>query len=157
MAIGDIVRRVVELARGTFAVKNLELVLDTGTTGASGAPATGGSGPLQVLGDTVFCYSILQNLLKNACEAAPEGSRVDIALQDSDPVTIAIRNTGAVPTDIRTRFFDKYVTAGKEGGTGIGTYSAKLLTEAQGGSIRLDVDDAQNRTEVTLTLPRVVR
>ena len=130
VAIGDIVRRVVELARGTFAVKNLELVLDTGTTGASGAPATGGSGPLQVLGDTVFCYSILQNLLKNACEAAPEGSRVDIALQDSDPVTIAIRNTGAVPTDIRTRFFDKYVTAGKEGGTGIGTYSAKLLTEA---------------------------
>lgn len=157
VAIGDIVRRVVELARGTFAVKNLELVLDTGTTGASGAPATGGSGPLQVLGDTVFCYSILQNLLKNACEAAPEGSRVDIALQNSDPVTIAIRNTGAVPTDIRTRFFDKYVTAGKEGGTGIGTYSAKLLTEAQGGSIRLDVDDAQNRTEVTLTLPRVVR
>ncbi len=52
VAIGDIVRRVVELARGTFAVKNLELVLDTGTTGtsgsadASGAPGIGGSGAL---------------------------------------------------------------------------------------------------------------
>ena len=53
----------------------------------------------------------------------------------------------------RERFFDKYVTFGKDGGTGLGTYSAKLLTEAQGGGIQLAVDDAQNRTEVTVTLP----
>ena len=146
VAIGDIVRRVVELARGTFAVKNLELALDAGPAGAP---------PVQVQGDTVFCYSILHNLLKNACEAAPEGSRVDIGLQDGNPVTIAIRNTGAVPASIRTRFFDKYVTAGKEGGTGLGTYSAKLLTEAQGGGIQLEVDDTQNRTAITVTLPQV--
>jgi two-component system sensor histidine kinase/response regulator len=145
VAIGDIVRRVVELARGTFAVKNLELALD------AGPPAIA---PLQVQGDTVFCYSILQNLLKNACEAAPEGSTVEIGLKGSDPVAISIRNTGAVPVAIRERFFDKYVTSGKEGGTGLGTYSAKLLTEAQGGSIRLEVQDGENRTEVTVLLPR---
>ena len=93
---------------------------------------------------------------ENACEAAPEGSRVDIGLQDGDPVAITIRNTGAVPVAIRTRFFDKYVTAGKDGGTGIGTYSAKLLTEAQGGSIQLAVQDAENRTELTVLLPCAV-
>lgn len=147
VAIGDVVRRVVALARGTFAVKNLELALDTGPAGAP---------PVQVLGDTVFCYSILHNLLKNACEAAPDGSRVEIDLKDGDPVRIAIRNTGAVPAAIRERFFDKYVTAGKDGGTGIGTYSAKLLTEAQGGSIQLAVQDAENRTELTVLLPCAV-
>ena len=110
-----------------------------------------------MLGDTIFCYSILHNLLKNACEAAPDGSRVEIGLQDGDPVTITIGNTGAVPAAIRTRFFDKYVTSGKEGGTGLGTYSAKLLTEAQGGSIGLEVDDAQNRTTITVTLPTAPR
>ena len=187
VAIGDIVRRVVALARGTFAVKNLTLALDTGATNTVGAadtvgtagtagvpataatagasdaadparaPGTGGAGALQVLGDTVFCYSILHNLLKNACEAAPDGSRVEIGLQDGDPVTITIGNTGAVPAAIRTRFFDKYVTSGKEGGTGLGTYSAKLLTEAQGGSIGLDVDGVQNRTTITVTLPAAPR
>jgi len=38
--------------------------------------------------------------------------------------------------------------------TGLGTYSAKFLTEAQGGSIRLDVNDADNSTEITVQLPR---
>lgn len=144
VALGDIVRRVVALAHDTFAVKNLRLVLDGGLADAP---------PIQSRGDTVLCYSILQNLLKNACEAAPEGSQVDISVQDGDPVRLTIRNTGAVPASIRERFFGKYVTAGKEGGTGVGTYSAKLLTEAQGGSIQLAVQDAENRTEVTVSLP----
>jgi two-component system sensor histidine kinase/response regulator len=69
---------------------------------------------------------------------------------------IMFTNTGAVPVEIRERFFEKFVTSGKIDGTGIGTYSAKLLTEAQGGSIKMQASDAYNRTEVTVTLPRLV-
>ena len=67
---------------------------------------------------------------------------------------MVLDNSGAVPAAIRARFFDKFVTQGKDGGTGLGTYSAKLLTEAQHGSISLEVSDADNRTTITVELPR---
>ncbi len=144
--IGDIVRRVITMMRESFAVKRQLWEVDLGPTAGKG---------VQSWGDTVFCYSILQNLLKNACEAAPDGSRIRVQLRDEDPLTICIRNTGAVPEAIREKFFEKFVTAGKAGGTGMGTYSAKLLTEAQGGTIQLEVSDAENSTELTVRLPRI--
>ena len=105
-------------------------------------------------GDATLCYSAFQNLVKNACEAAPQGTKVSIQLLDQTPLRIDIQNVGAVPAAIRERFFDKYVTAGKRGGSGIGTYSARLLVQAQHGDIGLEVSDAQNWTRVSVTLPR---
>ena len=55
---------------------------------------------------------------------------------------------------MRARFFDKFATAGKSGGSGIGTYSARLLTQAQGGDLDMQTWDAEDRTELTLRLPR---
>ena len=68
---------------------------------------------------------------------------------------VIIQNKGAVPADIREHFFDKFVTHGKQGGTGLGTYSARLLAEAQNGSVALEVSDQENSTTITVTLPRV--
>jgi nitrogen-specific signal transduction histidine kinase len=65
-----------------------------------------------------------------------------------------IQNKGVVPTEIRERFFDKFVTHGKRGGTGLGTYSAKMLTEVQNGTISMSVSDKENTTTISLTLPR---
>jgi len=45
-------------------------------------------------------------------------------------------------------------TSGKLGGTGLGTYSARLLTEAQNGSIQLAVSDVDNTTVITVHLPK---
>lgn len=144
--IGDVLLRCVELAKATFSEKQLRLSMETDLQ--PGAPLP------QVLGDSTLCYSILQNILKNACEASPDGGAVVVQLHDNAPLRISIRNTGAVPAAIRERFFDKYVTAGKSGGTGLGTYSARLMTEAQGGTVALEVSDAQDSTRVTITLPR---
>ena len=77
-------------------------------------------------------------------------------LHNQTPLRISIQNSGAVPADIRTHFFEKFVTSGKQGGSGLGTYSAKLLSEAQGGTIALEVSDTANTTTVTVTLPRTV-
>ena len=76
---------------------------------------------------------------------------VNIALEDK--LTICIENTGIVPSRIRERFFEKFATEGKQGGTGLGTYSAKLLIEAQNGSIQMQTDDASNRTRIIIDLP----
>ena len=102
----------------------------------------------------MLCYSLLQNLVKNACEAAPPGTQISVTVHDQDPLQIVVENKGAVPEDIRERFFEKFVTKGKQGGTGLGTYSAKLLAEAQGGQIALDVSDEADTTTITVLLPR---
>jgi sensor histidine kinase regulating citrate/malate metabolism len=74
-------------------------------------------------------------------------------LIDQSPLAIVIENDGAVPVDFRERFFDKHSTSGNARGAGWGAYSAKLLAQAQGGSITLDVSDANNTTSVTVKLP----
>lgn len=145
MRIGELLRRIAEMNRVTFAEKDLSIAVDT--------DVAVGAEPPMALADSTLCYSVFQNLLRNACEAAPQGSRVSVQLQDQNPLRIIISNTGVVPTAIRDRFFDKFVTAGKRG-TGLGTYSAKLLTEAQHGSVGLEVLDDTNTTRVVVELPR---
>lgn len=144
--IGELLRRIAEMNRITFAEKGLSISVDTDV-------AVGAEMPV-VLADATLCYSIFQNLLKNACEAAPSGSKVTVQLLDQTPLRIVISNSGVVPAAIRDRFFDKFVTSGKPAGTGLGTYSAKLLAEAQHGSIELDVSDESHMTQVAVALPR---
>jgi two-component system sensor histidine kinase/response regulator len=144
--IGDILHRIVKISRETFAEKHLTIAVNTDVPVGQEVPLA--------LGDAMFCYSMFQNLVKNACEAAPEKSYVTVTLIDETPLRIVIQNKGAVPVDIRERFFDKFVTSGKQGGTGLGTYSAKLLAVAQSGAISLEVSDRENQTTITVTLPR---
>lgn len=109
---------------------------------------------LGVAGDRLLCNSLFHNLLRNALEAAPPGTTIDIAVGMLDEhACVSIRNRGVAPVAVRERFFDKYVTAGKRGGTGLGTYSARRLVEAQGGTIEAVFNDKADSTEVVLTLP----
>jgi CheY-like chemotaxis protein len=146
--IEEVLRRIAESARVTFAEKHISLRFNI--------EELPNAVVAKALGDVMFCYSIFQNLIKNACEAAPEKSRVSITLKNESPLQVIITNTGTVPAQIRQHFFDKYVTYGKQGGSGLGTYSAKLLTEAQHGSVGLTVDDLADITTITVTLPRHV-
>jgi signal transduction histidine kinase len=101
--------------------------------------------------DLLF-YSMLSNLITNATEAAPAGSAVTVDMKKENMVEISVHNMGVVPEEIRERFFDKYVTGGKPGGTGLGTYSAKLMAEAHGGDIDMQTSEAGGTT-VTVRLP----
>jgi len=143
--IGDILRRVVELSRHTFSEKHLIISVDTDVAAVNEEPP-------KSMGDAMLCYSLFQNLIKNACEAAPEKTQVEVMLHNENPLRITIANTGLVPLAIRDRFFEKFVTYGKSGGTGLGAYSAKLLAEAQNGSVSLEVSDETKRTTITVVL-----
>lgn len=144
--LATVLRRIAELDRASFAGKQLTISVDV-DTGV-------GEEPPQALGDAMLCYSLFHNLLKNACEAAPSGTRVSIRLIDGSPLRVVLSNQGAVPLAIRERFFDKFVTSGKSGGTGLGTYSARMLAWAQEGDIELQVDDDLNTTTLEIRLPR---
>ena len=106
------------------------------------------------LGVPSLLRSALQNLLTNAFEASPPGATVAVDLSSARGCRIEIRNRGAVPAEIRDRFFDKYVTRGKLKGTGIGTYSARLMVQAQGGSITMSTSDDDDATVLTVCLPK---
>ncbi|MCP4351073.1 MAG: response regulator [Desulfobacterales bacterium] len=106
-------------------------------------------------GEELLCYSMLMNLVKNAVEASPKKEQIAISIDNetSDEIMISIRNKGAVPGEIRDNFFGKYVSSGKKTGTGLGTYSAKMVAETQGGSICLDTSD-ETETNVIVSLKR---
>ncbi|MEO5378677.1 MAG: hybrid sensor histidine kinase/response regulator [Magnetococcus sp. DMHC-6] len=109
-------------------------------------------GSFIVLGEKLLCFSMLSNLIKNAIEASPEGCLITVDLNRSDMGHIAIHNMGTIPEEIRQCFFDKYITSGKKYGTGLGTYSAKLITDTLKGQISFQ-SSKENGTTLLVNLP----
>ncbi|WP_415715235.1 ATP-binding protein [Maridesulfovibrio sp.] len=99
-----------------------------------------------VRGEELLLFSMLSNLVKNSLEACPAGTPVTVRLFSGDFPVLAVHNLGVVPDSVRNNFFDKYSTAGKTGGTGLGTYSASLIARAHGGSIRMESSEDEGTT-----------
>jgi CheY-like chemotaxis protein len=111
-------------------------------------------GVCQICGETLLCYSLFANLIRNAIEASPEEGVITISVSQgmNGDIRVEIHNQGPVPMAIRDCFFDKYVTSGKKGGTGIGTYSAKLMVQTLCGEISMKTDDVDGTT-LSVVLP----
>ena len=90
---------------------------------------------LIVKGDEFYLEHLFQNLIKNAAEAAPKKSRITIKIITKEHVNVSIHNRGVIPKEIRSVFFEKYTSKGKERGSGLGTYIAKLIAEIHKGTI----------------------
>ena len=101
-----------------------------------------------------LCYSMFSNLVLNAIEASPQGGVVTIDLAHNGRARVAIHNEGFVPMEIRDTFFEKYITRGKTHGTGLGTYSARLIAMTLGGGIRMETSEVAGTT-LTVDLPAV--
>lgn len=108
---------------------------------------------VMLLCEEFLLYSLLANLFKNAVEASPQGGEISFQVQPQEESTLLrIQNQGSVPESIRDSFFDKYVTSGKIGGTGLGTYSAWLIVKTMGGIISLD-SSREGIAEINMELP----
>jgi signal transduction histidine kinase len=80
--------------------------------------------------DPVLLRRVVLNLLKNALEASVRGEMVTLGLerQGDDSVRITLWNSAVMPEVIRNQIFNRsFSTRGP--GRGVGTYSARLLTE----------------------------
>lgn len=118
----------------------------------NGRPVRDGE-EFRFMGEELLAFSMFSNLIKNAVEASPSGETITIGLESGPAMNrVCIFNKGAVPAEIRERFFDKYATAGKKWGTGLGTYSARLMAETLRGSIELDTSHPDGTT-VRVLLP----
>jgi two-component system, sensor histidine kinase and response regulator len=105
-----------------------------------------------VKGEELLVYSMLGNLVTNAVEASPEGSRVVVSLTRGQRGMISIHNAGCIPEAIRPRFMEKFATSGKERGNGLGAYSARLIATTLGGETSWE-STAEKGTTITVRLP----
>ena len=97
--------------------------------------------------------SMLSNLILNAMQASPDGGSVAIILEKKNSICrITIRNQGEVSRSIRETFFDKYSSSNNSSGSGLGTYSARLIARTHGGDIAIDTS-FPGETCVIVTLP----
>ncbi|MBF0210396.1 MAG: PAS domain-containing sensor histidine kinase [Desulfamplus sp.] len=125
---------------------------------------------LLILSEERLLYSLLSNLFINAIEASPENDKITFEITEQPAadnfvpnsvgngivdnlVVVTLHNKGAVPKSVREYFFEKYKTYGKTSGTGLGTYSAKLLATAMRYKIEMDTSDENNKTTITLLIP----
>ncbi|MFZ4397029.1 MAG: response regulator [Kiritimatiellia bacterium] len=139
-------REVISHHEDVMRVKNLSAVLQI-----DDEPVRE-SDTFMVPGERLLCYSMLGNLVKNAVEASPDGEAVVLRFERGDAMRMSICNQGAVPENIRDRFFAKFSTSGKTHGTGLGTYSAKMIAELHGARISLDTS-VNDFTTVTVCFP----
>jgi len=99
---------------------------------------------------------VLCNLIKNACEAMPQGGILTIATDLIDhEVVIRISDTGiGIPPEILQRVFEPFVTHGKSHGTGLGMAIAKSIVTAHQGKISVSSVQGKGTTvEVLLPVP----
>ncbi len=98
-------------------------------------------------------YQLLSNLLVNAIEASPQKQEIIFEITNGAPRIISIANKGTVPEEVREHFFEKYKTFGKKTGTGLGTYSAKLLARTMSYGIQMSTSDEENYTSIEIVIP----
>jgi len=113
------------------------------------------TGKLFVLSDENLLFTLLSNLIKNAIEASPRNEEVLIHLINFNDLQLVIKNKGSVPFEMRSNFFEKYKTMGKKHGTGLGTYSAKLIADRLGYEIAMETSDEMNETLLKILMPNV--
>ncbi|MEQ8350326.1 MAG: ABC transporter substrate-binding protein [Leptospiraceae bacterium] len=124
--------------------------------GSQGERLLDQSPPCMIPGDALYLKTMLENLIKNAIEASPDGADVSINVEEpgqaESSILISIHNKGVIPESVRSSFFDRYSRGPSSGGAGLGTYSAHLIATAHGGSISFKTDE-QKGTELIVSLP----
>jgi len=103
--------------------------------------------------DPLILGRVLDNLVKNALEAAPAAGTVTLgAAREGDCIRLRVHNPGVIPEEVQPRIFERaFSTRGR--GRGMGTYSVKMLTERYLGGRAAFTSDAARGTTFTVTLP----
>ena len=83
-----------------------------------------------LLTDTTLLIRVLGNLAKNALEATSPGGTVTVGchLLGGDTVEFFVHNSAFIPRELQLQIFKRSFST-KGSGRGLGTYSARLLTE----------------------------
>ncbi len=103
--------------------------------------------------DATELKKALFNLVRNGCEATPEGGKLFLRNKAvGENLEITIRDTGpGISADVLPKIFEPYFTT-KSTGTGIGLAIAQRIISEHGGNIKVESKAAAGTT-FTITLP----
>jgi two-component system sensor histidine kinase SenX3 len=120
---------------------------------------SGGDAGTEVYGDEALLQVALHNLISNAIQYSPEGSRVGIGVTASDGVVeIAVTDQGiGIDEADRERVFERFYRADSSrsrhtGGSGLGLSIVKHVAQNHGGDVRLWSQHGNGST-FTIRLP----
>lgn len=105
-----------------------------------------------VIADALQIEQVIDNLLANACEAAP-GTEVELRVRaegDGVGIRVADRGPGFAPQAL-AHAFEPFVTT-KRHGTGLGLASCLTIVQGHGGRMRIDAQAAGGVVELWLPL-----
>ena len=97
--------------------------------------------------DPSLLKRILINMIKNAIEASGKGDIISVWCEKAeDGVVFKVNNPAVMTENVRIQIFKRSFTT-KESGTGLGTYSMKLLSENYlGGSVDFSSKEGEGTT-----------
>jgi len=120
---------------------------------------SGGDKNSEVYGDEALLAIALHNLISNAIQYSPDGSRVGIGINSADGVVeIAVTDQGVgIPEDELDRVFERFFRSDparsrNTGGSGLGLSIVKHVVQNHGGDIRV-WSQPGNGSTFTVRLP----
>ncbi len=104
--------------------------------------------------DPIQLSQVLENLIRNALEAQPDGGAIHVALaSEAGRAILTVTDEGpGVPAEQLTRVFDLYYTT-KPNGNGLGLPMVHRIVAEHGGATRVLSEPGQGAT-IEITLPR---
>jgi signal transduction histidine kinase len=107
-----------------------------------------------IAADPQALTQLFGNLLQNAIEASPDGSRVTIRLRKSEAfVSVEIEDEGAgLPGTVRERAFEPFVTT-KPHGLGLGLSICREIAEAHHAELRFERGSSGRGTIAIVSFP----
>ncbi len=97
---------------------------------------------VRALGDRELLTQMLANLIENALQHTPEGTRVDLSLSETDrgPVLTLADNGPGIPAPMRDRVFDRFTrldASRTKPGSGLGLSLVAAIAELHGSAVEL--------------------
>lgn len=103
-------------------------------------------------------YQCYMHIIKNACDAMPDGGIIRISTKKDDKekkVKIFFSDNGlGIAESLKEKIFEPFFTQGKKEGTGLGLSITKQIVEAHGGKIEVQSALGEGATFI-ITLPVV--
>lgn len=113
--------------------------------------------PARVCGAEDELHRVALNLMENAIKHTPPGTAVTVATRtEGDEAVLEVHDDGpGIPAELHPRIFERFVRGeGDRGGSsGLGLAIVRAVTEAHGGSVRLEPYAKGQGTRFTVRLP----
>lgn len=154
--VTTLVRGILEEFRTQFVEKGLTVIYTPDTTagGQNIAPL------FYINADVDHFQEVLSNLITNAIKYTKQGSVTVDVRGDNEHVYVSVTDSGiGIPTEDIPHLFQKFYRVDNSdtreiGGTGLGLYLSRRLTESMGGHLTLESTYGKGST-FTMEFPRV--